>query len=198
MSDITLETVAATFRQLSENENETMFAQGLLMFKAVEAGFKPSDVKRECGIASGKAARTIDMRLRVASVFGDDGYAKDFDWSLHALCASAPGVVASKPETYRVAHQWLEIAEAVITENGEWRPHTTRTLKRLIKPATEAKPELPQSYTFTASIESMTALMHKVTFLILEDFDTVSKLPVTGVFTVTITPQATAELEAAA
>lgn len=197
MSGITLETVAATFRQLSENENETMFAQGLLMLKAVEAGFKPSDVKRECGLTSGKAARTIDMRLRVASVFGDDGYAKDFDWSIHALCASAPGVVASKTETYSIARQWLEIAEAGITENGEWRPHTTRTLKRLIKPTTEAKPEPPQSYTFTASVESLTALMHEMKLHILEDYDVVSKLPITGVFTVTITPQATAELEAA-
>lgn len=198
MSDITLETVAATFRQLSENENETMFAQGLLMLKAVEAGFKPSDVKRECGIASGKAARTIDMRLRVASVFGDDGYAKHLDWSLHALCASAPDVVVGKPETYRVAHQWLEIAEAGITENGAWRPHTTRTLKQLLKPVAEAKQEPPPSYTFTASVESLTALMHEMKLHILEDYDVVSKLPITGVFTVTITPQATAELEAAA
>lgn len=198
MSEITLETVAATFRQLSEDENQTMFAQGLLMLKAVEAGFKPSDVKRECGIASGKAARTIDMRLRVASVFGDDGYAKDFDWSIHALCASAPGVMVGKPETYWIARDWLDIAVAGYVENGVERPHTTRTLKRRMKPATEAKPEPPQRYTFTASVESLTALMHEMKLHILEDYDVVSKLPVTGVFTVTITPQATAELEVAA
>lgn len=130
MTDLT--DVINAFTTLSENENATMFSQGILLASAIDAGLKAVDVKRECGIATGKSARTLENRLKVARVFGEDWY-QDCDWSIHMIAATAPGVEIAKPETHAIARGLMDTAiKGYQDDNGSLRPHSARTLRKLI------------------------------------------------------------------
>lgn len=131
--------VVNEFTNLAQDENESMFAQGVVLANAVIEGLDPKAVKRECGMVTGKSARTMSQRLAVGLVFGDDFYV-DCDWSIHMISATAPGVDLKKPETFAISRKLMDTAIAGYTDDkGNHRPHTARTLKALI--AGDPKPK---------------------------------------------------------
>lgn len=142
--------VVNEFTNLAQDENESMFAQGVVLANAVIAGLDPKAVKRECGMVTGKSARTMSQRLAVGLVFGDDFYV-DADWSIHMISATAPGVDLKKPETFAISRKLMDTAIAgYVDDKGNHRPHTARTLKALI--AGDPKPKAETVYSGEATV----------------------------------------------
>lgn len=147
-----IQTASEQFRQLAENEDDTLFGQCswlaetsqsiLAEFPDIDAALVKKELIKECGIKSRKGSSSMRDRWIVGHIFNGK-YARSHDYSLHVVCARAEGVNVDDPATYAIAEKWLQTAEAGYTETKRgkehWRPHSTRTLKALMKAGKVAK-----------------------------------------------------------
>lgn len=123
MNDIT------EFTNLYQEENEKLFEQGIWLAEHCVDKKSEAEIKFACGVECGASADTINKRLRVGRVFGDQ-YFVDCNWSLHVAACEIAKADGKDEVATNSAFTLMEIAtEGYFDEKGVKRPHSARTLK---------------------------------------------------------------------
>lgn len=123
------------FTNLYQEENEKLFEQGIWLAQHCVDKKSEAEIKAACGIECGASADTINKRLRVGRVFGDQYYV-DCNWSLHVAACELAKADGKDEQARAAAYDLMDTAiKGYVDDNGHHRPHTAKTLKRAIRAA---------------------------------------------------------------